>query len=92
MYQCLHSVPKRPTDIHHPVAGGDDAHVMPDHDHCIPCRDQQVQLPHQSADIDCVQSCRWFVENIERSATLYSLQLGRELNPLRLADNPPSNI
>jgi hypothetical protein len=32
-----------------------------------------------------VQSSRWFVENIERGAALYPLQLGRELDPLRLA-------
>ena len=64
---------------------GDDAHVVLDDDHGVAGVDQPVELRHQLLDVGRVQAGRRLVEDVERVAALRALQLGRELDALRLA-------
>jgi hypothetical protein len=68
--------------IDHPVAGGDDAHLVFDDDNGVTGIHESLQLLHQQIDIGGVQARRRFVEDIERRASRFSLQLGGELDPL----------
>ena len=47
--------------------------------------DQPVQLRHQSIDISRMQTGGGFVQHVKRVASLLPLQLGGQLDPLRLA-------
>ncbi|KAJ3057613.1 hypothetical protein HK102_011015, partial [Quaeritorhiza haematococci] len=62
-----------------------DEHLVFDDDHRVARRDQAVELPHQLLDVGRVQAGRRLVEDVEGVAPLGPLQLGRELDPLRLA-------
>jgi hypothetical protein len=60
-----------------PVAGRDD--------HGIAGVDQRVQLCHELVDIGGMLSDGRFIDDIERRASLNTLQLGRKLDPLCFA-------
>ena len=72
-------------DVDDPVAAGDDAHVVLDHDDRVAGVDQAVQLRQQPVDVGGVQAGGRLVEHVERVAALRALQLGGELDALRLA-------
>ncbi len=84
-----HHLPTRLTGagphVDDPVAGGDDAHVVLDDDHRVAGVDEPVELRQQLLDVGGMQPGRRLVEHVERVAALRALQLGRELDPLRLA-------
>ena len=56
-----------------------------DHDHGVAGVDQAVQLRHQLVDVGRMQAGGRLVEHVERVAALRALQLGGELDALRLA-------
>ena len=64
---------------------GDHAHVVLDDDDGVAGVDQAVELRHQLLDVGGMQAGRRLVEDVERVAALRALQLGRELDALRLA-------
>ncbi len=72
-------------DVDHPVARRDHAHVVLDHDHGVAGVDQAVELRHQLLDVGRVQAGGGLVEHVQRVAALRALQLGRQLDALRLA-------
>src|SRR6478735_8295481 len=72
------------TDIDDPIASGNDAHVVLHHDHGIACIHQRIELRHELLHIGGMQAGSRLVKNIERVAALCSLQLGGQLDSLRL--------
>ena len=58
---------------------------MLDDDHRVAGVDQAFELRQQLVDVGRVQAGRRLVEDVERAAALLLLQLGGELDALRLA-------
>jgi predicted RNA-binding protein with RPS1 domain len=73
------------TDVDDPVARGDHAHVVLDHDHGVARVHESVQLRLQALDVRWVQPGRGLVQHVQRVAALRALQLGRELDAAALA-------
>ncbi len=67
------------------TAGGDRVEVVLDQDDGVAGVDQPVQLAQQQGDVGRVQAGRRLVEQVERVAAPGPLQLGRQLDALRLA-------
>ena len=72
-------------EVDDPVRAGDDAHVVLDHDDRVVPVHEPMQLAHQQLDVGRVQAGRRFVEQVERVPAGPALELGGELDPLRLA-------
>ena len=72
-------------EVDHPVGAGDHVHVVLDQDHGVAGVDQQVQLAQQQGDVGRVQPRGRLVQQVEGAAAPDPLQLGRQLDPLRLA-------
>ena len=79
------SLTRARADFDLPVGGGDDALVVLDDDHGVAGVDETLQLGHQFVDVGGMKARRRLVEDVERAAALLLLQLGGELDPLRLA-------
>ena len=62
-----------------------DVEVVLDHDDRVAGVDEPVQLAQQQRDVGGVQPGRRLVEQVERVAAAGPLQLGGELDALRLA-------
>ena len=71
--------------IEDPVRCLDDLKIVFDHHNCIALVDQRVQHLQQLAHILEVQARGRLVEHVHRAAGGPLLQLGGELDPLRLA-------
>jgi hypothetical protein len=56
-----------------------------DDDHRVADLDERLELADELLDVRGVQSRRRLVEDVERVPAATALQLGRELDPLRLA-------
>ena len=84
------SSPAPGPDIDYPVAAGNHSHVVFNQDHGIPCFDKTIELDHQLLHVCRMESGRRFIKDIKSVAALYSLQLSRELDSLRLA--PESSV
>jgi len=70
------------THIDDPVAAGHDSHVM-FHDHDgVACVDEAFELCHQAFNVTRVETCRRFIEHVERVSALYSLQFRRQFDAL----------
>jgi hypothetical protein len=76
--------PRRPrrADVDHPVAAGDDLHVVLDDDDRVARLDQPVE----PLDIGRVQPGGRLVEHVEGVAAPGALQLGGELDPPHAQD------
>src|ERR1700733_11981482 len=73
------------SNIDNPVARRDYAHVVFYDEHRIAGFDQALKLRSQLFDIRRMQAGRRLIEDIKSSATLGTLQFGRELDALGLA-------
>ena len=61
------------TDIDHPIAGGNEVHVMFDHHDGIASLDQCVQLQQQAVHVGRMQARRRFVQYVQGMAPLGTL-------------------
>src|SRR3546814_6293794 len=71
--------------VDHPVGLGHRTHVVLDHHYGIAGIDQALQLHQQPVGIRRVPPGARLVENVQASAALAALKLGRQLDALRLA-------
>jgi len=67
-----------------PVARGNDTHVMLNHHDRVTRVDKCIQLRHQLVNVRRMQARRRLIQNVKRVAPLRALQLGSQLDPLRL--------
>ena len=73
-------------EVDEPVGGGDDVEVVLDDDDRVPRRDEAVERRDELRDVGEVQARRRLVEEEQRAALRAGVgELGRELQPLRLA-------
>ena len=72
-------------EVDDPVGGLDHVEVVLDHDHRVAGVDQAVEHVEQPLDVGEVQAGGRLVEDVERVAGRDLGELGRELDPLRLA-------
>src|SRR5690606_1473038 len=73
------------THIDDPVGGLDDVEVVLDHDHGVAAVDQPVEHAEQPPDVLEVQAGGRLVQDVDGAAGGAALQLGGELDALRLA-------
>ena len=73
------------THVDDPVRGLDDVQVVLDHEHRVALVDKRLQHTEQLRDILEVQAGGRFVEDVDGPAGGALLQLGGQLDPLRLA-------
>src|SRR6266508_3734193 len=79
------SFPAFGPEIDDPVGGLHDVEVVLDHDDGVAGVDEAMQHVQQALHVGEVQAGRRLVEDVERPPRRASRELGRELDPLRLA-------
>ena len=71
--------------INDPIGGFDDIEIMFDNDNAIALFDEAVEDFEQFADVFEMESCCWFVENIECASCLCFSEFACEFDSLRFA-------
>ena len=73
------------THVDYPVGSLHDVEIVFDHDNRVALIDESREHVEQSANVFEVETCRWFVEDIDGFPRRTLCQLGTQLHPLRLA-------